>query len=67
LTMADEKKQTEKKDPARGSWVVLDDQDQVQVVESSALKALWAAQPLRARVVFWAFGASRADVLKASV
>jgi frataxin-like iron-binding protein CyaY len=64
----DESKPAEKpaKDRAgekRGSWVVIDDNDQVILNESSALKALWAAQPFRARAGFWQYGWTREQFL----
>lgn len=64
--MGDEKPKKESKAQPRGSWAVLDEQSQVVVIESSALKALWAAQPLKGRVILWPYGATRDDVLKAA-
>jgi hypothetical protein len=58
-----EKPKKDRTAEVRGAWCVVDDGDQVLVVESSAIKALWAAQPFRARAGFWAYGMTRADFL----
>lgn len=52
-----------KKDESRGAWVVVDDTLQVIVIESSEIKAFRAAQPYRARIVFWGFGVDVGTVL----
>jgi hypothetical protein len=54
-----------KNEAARGAWVVVGDDDQVVVVESSEIKAFRAAQPFRARVVMWPFGVAREAALAA--
>jgi hypothetical protein len=66
VLMADEKKQGEKTS-ARGAWVVVDDQGDVLVVESSEVKAFRAAQPFRALVIFWPFGKPKGDVITPTV
>lgn len=62
--MAEVKQEKKAKEPAPdGAWVVIDDGKQVLAVERSELRAWRIAGPLKATVVRWQFGATRAEVL----
>jgi hypothetical protein len=65
--MADKPEQVKKERKPDGAWVVVDDQGQVHAVERAELRAWRIAGPLKGTVVFWPFGASREQVLRAQV
>lgn len=60
--MAEKQKQETEAKPD-GAWVVVDDSKQVLAVERSELRAWRLAGPMKAEVVRWPFGKTRAEVL----
>lgn len=62
MAEAKQEKKTEAK--ADGAWAVVDDGGQVQAIERSEVRAWRIAGPLKALVVRWPYGKTRAEVLQ---
>jgi hypothetical protein len=63
MAATEKEPKTTKDDESRnGAWVVIDDAGMVQAVERSELRAWRIAGPMKANVVRWPFGKTRAEV-----